>query len=497
MHRQKSSEVFRILKIAKKYNPKTGFLHITIAYKTSVKTLTPRTVAVAEAFGLGVDETKRHVIYDEFKIRLKPTDIVYITGESGSGKSVLLKRLEKLLKPETMNIRDITVDKRKPIIETIGKTFEHAIELLSRVGLNEAFLFLRPYEELSEGQKYRYKIAKLMENEAQYWILDEFCSTLDRDTAKIVAFNIQKQARKLGKAVFAATTHTDLLKDLAPTIYIHKRFGKEVKTQYYPQNRRKPPKRCSLADKTSITQGSVKDYQALSILHYRSHRLPPPRKIFKMTRTDKRELCGVIVYSYPPAACFGRKETFRSCGINLKPTLKWLNQNLSTISRVILHPKYRGIGLGTKLVSQTLVKAGTPYVETVAVMAKYNPFFEKAGMKRIATQKPDPSCSAAAEVLRKLGFKIMFTASERYNIKKLRNMRKHEKAVLIKALMQIRNQRFRRTFVSKPYVNTKEFHTALKTADIEKLAHSLRVLNILLQEKVYLFWESQGHKMGG
>jgi len=52
---------------------------------------------------------------------------------------------------------------------------------------------------------------KMMESDAQFWIMDEFAATLDRETAKIVAFNVQKLARQEGKAVLAATTHTDLL----------------------------------------------------------------------------------------------------------------------------------------------------------------------------------------------------------------------------------------------------------------------------------------------
>jgi ABC-type ATPase with predicted acetyltransferase domain len=44
------------------------------------------------------------------------------------------------------------------------------------------------------------------------------------------------------------------------------------------------------------------------------------------------------------------------------------------ISRVVIHPKYRTIGLGAKIVAETLPQAGKPYVETIAVMAKYNPF---------------------------------------------------------------------------------------------------------------------------
>jgi ABC-type ATPase with predicted acetyltransferase domain len=68
-----------------------------------------------------------------------------------------------------------------------------------------------------------------------------------------------------------------------------------------------------------------------------------------------------------------------------------LNKKLASISRVVLHPKYRSIGLGAHLVRETLPLCGRQYVETMAVMAQYNPFFEKAGMKRIAERKPDKS----------------------------------------------------------------------------------------------------------
>lgn len=58
--------------------------------------------------------------------------------------------------------------------------------------------------------------------------MNEFCATLDRKIAKVVGYNVQKLAGKLGKAVIAATTHTDLFDDLGPTLHIHKRFGKEI-----------------------------------------------------------------------------------------------------------------------------------------------------------------------------------------------------------------------------------------------------------------------------
>jgi ABC-type ATPase with predicted acetyltransferase domain len=65
-----------------------------------------------------------------------------------------------------------------------------------------------------------------------------------------------------------------------------------------------------------------------------------------------------------------------------------LKQKLSVIMRVVVHPKYRTIGLGQHLVRETLPLVGTPYVETIAVMAKYNPFFERAEMQKIMEQSP-------------------------------------------------------------------------------------------------------------
>ena len=51
-------------------------------------------------------------------------------------------------------------------------------------------------------------------------------------------------------------------------------------------------------------------------------------------------------------------------------------------NREVIDPKYRTFGLGSKLIRETLPLAGTPYVEMVAVMAKYNQFAEKAGKRK-------------------------------------------------------------------------------------------------------------------
>ena len=40
-------------------------------------------------------------------------------------------------------------------------------------------------------------------------------------------------------------------------------------------------------------------------------------------------------------------------------TIQEINSKLSIINRVVIHPKYRTIGLGAKLIRETLPLAGT------------------------------------------------------------------------------------------------------------------------------------------
>jgi ABC-type lipoprotein export system ATPase subunit len=435
---------------------------------------------VAEAFGLGVDDSQRHVIYDNVEVKIGPRDIVYITGESGSGKSVLLRALEKDLGEQAVNIASVKLDRNKPLIDCVGKTVEEGLELLSRVGLNDAFLFVRRYSQLSDGQKYRYRIAKLVESEKQFWVMDEFCATLDRDTAKIVDYNLQKLARQEGKAVLAATTHTDLFEDLKPSVHIHKRFGKEIEVKYYPNEINKE---CSLVREMRVIEGTRQDYYQLAGFHYRSHKIAGIRKIFCLKRDE--ELCGVIVYCYPPAACFGRRIVLP------RMSMRELNQKLSIISRVVVHPKYRTIGLGHKLVHETLSSAGTPYVEMVAVMAKYNPFAEHAEMQKIAESPPVKSAFNVADVLKTLGFNLTFLRSQKYVLKKLASLNGRELSMLKEVFAENRHPRFMKEFsFHDPYGKSKIYKEAVENADLEKLTKLIGICAMLLQTKVYLFWQA-------
>jgi len=342
------------------------------------------------------------------------------------------------------------------------------------VGLNDAFLFVRRYDQLSEGQKYRYRLAKLIESGAQWWIMDEFCSTLDRDTAKIVAFNVQKLARKLGKAVVAATTHTDLFEDLRPSVHIHKRFGKEIRIKYHPMQEHK---QCSLLKETQVQEGSYDDWKKVAGFHYRSHRVAFRQKIFVLKRKDR--VCGAIVYVHPMSAAPCRDRVVKI------ESMKELNEKVTRIARVVVHPKYRTIGAGVKLVHDSLPLCGKPNVEMIAVMARYNPFAERAGMKKICESKPDKSILEAVAELEKLGFTSYLLAVTEYNKWMLKG-----RVLQVKAILSSFSYPYNRRIAGKHGHFTKEdYQKWLKKAERNELARALRRLALLNQTKVYLFWK--------
>lgn len=203
---------------------------ISKTFNTKVER-TPRVIEVAEAFGLGLDD-REFVLYNKLELEINQGDVVYITGQSGSGKSVLLRQLvEKLEKKKTVVDIEQMVLPEEPLVDQVGETTKEALELLSRVGLNDAYLFIRKPSELSDGQRYRLRLAHLMNVKADVWVADEFGAVLDRVTAKIVAFSMQKYARNLGKTLLVATTHVDLGDELGPSLTVQKRFREKVEVR--------------------------------------------------------------------------------------------------------------------------------------------------------------------------------------------------------------------------------------------------------------------------
>jgi ABC-type ATPase with predicted acetyltransferase domain len=211
-----------------------------------------RVLEVAESFGIGIED-KEFVIFDNLTLPVKQGDVVYITGQSGSGKSLLLRELERQMREEgkkVVNIDQIELADTA-LINQIGRDTNDAIRILSVAGLNDAYLFVRKPSELSDGQRYRFRLAKAIETGAEVWVADEFMAVLDRTAAKVISYSVQKTARRAGATVIVATTHSDMVKDLGPDLYIEKRFREKLRVEAIQDAAKKAAERVMTADEVN------------------------------------------------------------------------------------------------------------------------------------------------------------------------------------------------------------------------------------------------------
>jgi len=238
-----------------------------------------RMLKVAEMFGIGLDESYEVTLYRDLRIDVRPSDVVFITGPSGSGKSVLLRNLAQAIQGtrvvDLAAIREADAPPnaatRRPVIDLMGGPLEQALRLLSAAGLADAFLLLRTPQELSDGQRYRLRLALALDallgdaaaggapdtgppcvhgglsrevgglssedGGASVLVADEFCSTLDRLCARAVAYRVRRLATTHGITVLAASAHDDLVEDLAPDVLVVKHEAGGIEVAYADPSR--------------------------------------------------------------------------------------------------------------------------------------------------------------------------------------------------------------------------------------------------------------------
>jgi uncharacterized protein len=185
---------------------------------------TPKVRTVMSMFGLDAGRLKEPASH-AVDVELRPGEVCYITGPSGAGKSLLLRRMYELTQGSKVFVEDIPLTARKALVDCAGGTAIDSLRVLSRAGLSDAFCVLNQPGRLSEGQKWRYRLAMAMAGGARTVFADEFCSTLDRLTAAAIAWNVRKWSRKSGVTFVLASCHEDLLTDLAPDVVVVKHLS--------------------------------------------------------------------------------------------------------------------------------------------------------------------------------------------------------------------------------------------------------------------------------
>lgn len=174
-------------------------------------------------------------ILDINRLELPENKIICIVGESGGGKTTLLKMLNKLISPDkgeilynNISLKDIdSVNLRREVVmlSQIPAIFEGTIKdnlliglkfsekpMVSDKVLEEALSFIKlnknledNSENLSGGEKQRLALARVLIMNPKLFLLDEPSSALDEGTEKFVIEKLVNHTRKNNKTLIMVT----------------------------------------------------------------------------------------------------------------------------------------------------------------------------------------------------------------------------------------------------------------------------------------------------
>ncbi|MCY2951341.1 MAG: GNAT family N-acetyltransferase [Planctomycetota bacterium] len=154
-----------------------------------------------------------------------------------------------------------------------------------------------------------------------------------------------------------------------------------------------------LSGRLLLYRGSKRDYEELSRFHYLPKRPATWAEVWVVryeedgvrgegsgARVERSRTVGVGVLSYPTLSHWEREAVLGLTRLSDQARVRFVNEQVRTISRVVVHPTFRSLGLARVLVRCMLHHCPTRYVEAMAVMGRAHPFFELAGMKRVEVE---------------------------------------------------------------------------------------------------------------
>ena len=136
-----------------------------------------------------------------------------IVGPSGSGKSSLGRALWN-----GEGLDEFSWPERRPIVDAIAPRddFNKVTGALAAVGLGSVPTWLRPYRALSNGERFRADLARVISEAPARVVIDEFTSVVDRQIAKFGALAFSKAWKRTGGQCVLLSCHYDIIEWVEP-----------------------------------------------------------------------------------------------------------------------------------------------------------------------------------------------------------------------------------------------------------------------------------------
>ena len=207
-------------------------LHMDNLIEKLERDMVPLTTSVVKDEFISATETAFDCRFDgiskfypwKFPTKLpKIFKIGVIVGSSGSGKTTLLKHF---------GIEENPIwDPKKAVISHFNSP-DDGINKLSSVGFNSIPSWYKPYDVLSNGEKFRADLARKLKNNA---VIDEYTSVVDRNVAKAASVALSKYIKNNDiHNVVLSTCHYDILDWLEPDWVLNTDTGELLNGFFLP-----------------------------------------------------------------------------------------------------------------------------------------------------------------------------------------------------------------------------------------------------------------------
>jgi len=191
---------------------------------------------ILEIISINLSRNKK-IIFKNFCLKIFSSEIITLIGRNGSGKTSLLEMITGLLKPESgvirinkINIEEIGERKRDQFIyipyedalkenltinenlqiwanlasiDLSEKLFEKSLNYFSLSKIKHVLV-----SKLSQGQKKKIALTKLLLTNCSLWILDEPFNSLDKESIEILKKLFLSHKKNGGVVLFAS--HIDI-----------------------------------------------------------------------------------------------------------------------------------------------------------------------------------------------------------------------------------------------------------------------------------------------